>query len=394
MLEKLRSSALAKLFVAMIVGVLLGSVAPGCVIRVLNSFGTTFAQLVKFIVPLIIVGLVTPAIADARRGAGRMLMLTIALAYVSTLLSGAFAFAASDAVFPRILSGSLASSAVAKSFPAYFTFKIPPPVDVVTAMALAVLFGLAMATMRCEALDKAFDEMKKIVAAAIGKAVVPLLPLYIMTVVADLTARETLKLVGTQVLKIVAVVFAVTFSVLIVQYTVAGIIAKRNPFKVLWKMMPAYFTGLGCCSSAATIPVTLRQVRANGVSEETANLVVPLCANIHLAGSIAKVVVFTAGFVLLTGGRLDAAVFAQYVLMLSVLTVAAPGIPGGVVLSAAPIAESIVGLGSADYAVLIAAYLSIDGVGTACNLTGDGAIALIVDKIKAKFDGGDKTVKG
>ena len=171
MLEKLRSSALAKLFVAMIVGVLLGSVAPGCVIRVLNSFGTTFAQLVKFIVPLIIVGLVTPAIADARRGAGRMLMLTIALAYVSTLLSGAFAFAASDAVFPRILSGSLASSAVAKSFPAYFTFKIPPPVDVVTAMALAVLFGLAMATMRCEALDKAFDEMKKIVAAAIGKAV-------------------------------------------------------------------------------------------------------------------------------------------------------------------------------------------------------------------------------
>jgi Na+/H+-dicarboxylate symporter len=204
-----------------------------------------------------------------------------------------------------------------------------------------------------------------------------------MTVVADLTARGALSQVCGPSLKIVATALATTWLVLILQYCIAGALARRNPVKALWTMLPAYITGLGCCSSAATIPVTLRQVRANGVSEETANLVVPLCANIHLAGSISKITVFSAGFLLLTGGTLHAGAFAQYVLLLSVLAVAAPGVPGGMVLAAAPVAESILGLAPQHYAILIAAYLSIDGVGTACNLTGDGAIALMVDRFRA-----------
>ena len=299
-----------------------------------------------------------------------------------SILSGAFAFSVADAVLPRIVSGSLVASGAAKAFPAFFTLKIPPVMDVVTAIAVAFVFGLAMATVECPALTRAFGEIKRVISLAIAKAVVPLLPFYILTVVADLTARGSLAQVCGPSVKIIMTAVAATWLVLVVQYAIAGIVARRNPLKALWTMLPAYFTGLGCCSSAATIPVTLRQVKANGVSEETANLVVPLCANIHLAGSIAKIVVFSAGFLLLSGGTIGAGAFAEYILLLSVLAVAAPGVPGGMVLAAAPIAESALGLAPEHYAILMAAYLSIDGVGTACNLTGDGAIALVVDKFR------------
>lgn len=379
-----RKSAIAKLLVAMVIGALVGAFAPGCVIRALNSFAGTFSQFIKFIVPFIIFGLVTPAIADAGRSAGRMLLLTIVLAYVSTILAGAFGFCLADAVFPRILSGSIAAAESAKTFPAYFTLTIPPAMGVVTAMTLAFVLGLAMSAMECPALTHGFAELKQVVVLAIGKAVVPLLPMYIMTVVADLAARGVLSKVGGPALKIVLTAFAATWLVLIAQYCVAGAVARKNPLKALWTMLPAYFTGLGCCSSAATIPVTLRQVRENGVPEETANLVVPLCANIHLAGSVAKIVVFSAGFLLLAGGRIEPGAFLQYILMLSVLAVAAPGVPGGMVLAAAPIAEAAIGLQPEHYAMLMAAYLAIDGVGTACNLTGDGAIALVVNRFRGE----------
>ena len=382
MFKVFRKSAIARLLAAMVVGGLVGTFAPECVIRALNSFAGTFSQFVKFIVPLIIFGLVTPAIADAGRRAGRMLLLTVVLAYVSTILAGMFGFCLADVVFPRILSGSVAAAESAKTFPAYFTLTIPPVMGVVTAMALAFVLGLAMSTMECPTLTRVFAELKGVVSLAIGKAVVPLLPLYILTVVADLAARGVLSKVGGPALKIVVTAFAATWLVLIAQYCIAGAVARKNPLKALWTMLPAYFTGLGCCSSAATIPVTLRQVKANGVPEETANLVVPLCANIHLAGSVAKIVVFSAGFLLLAGGSIEAVAFAQYILMLSVLAVAAPGVPGGMVLAAAPIAETAIGLKPEHYAMLMAAYLAIDGVGTACNLTGDGAIALVVSRFR------------
>ena len=174
--KSLRTAPLAKLVLAMAVGALVGACAPACVIRALNSFGGTFAQFVKFIVPLIIVGLVTPAIAEAGRRAGRLLLATIALAYASTILAGAFGFCLADAVLPHLVSGSLAASGAVQSFPAFFTLRIPPVVDVVTAMAVAFVFGLAMASVECPALARAFGEIRRVVSVAIAKTVVPLLP--------------------------------------------------------------------------------------------------------------------------------------------------------------------------------------------------------------------------
>ena len=377
---------IGKLLIAMVVGAGVGAFAPACVIRALNSFGGTFGQFIKFVVPFIIVGLVTPAIAETGRSAGRLLLLTMGIAYASTLFAGVFALSVSSAVFPAVMGGNLGAMSGVQEFPAYFVIKIPPVMDVTTALTTAFIFGLGMEAAKAEPLRKAFNSLRDLVSITIQKAVSPLLPLYILVVVADLTASGRLLAVGGQCLKIMGLAMATTTAILLIQYLAAGMVSGRNPFKALWTMLPAYMTGWGCCSSAATIPVSLRQVRANGVSGETADLVVPLCANVHLAGSMANMVVYTAGFLVLAGQPIGWGSYAEFILMVSIVAVASPGIPGGVVLASAAIAEAALGFTPERYALVIATYMALDGMGTACNLTGDGAIALVVDRFRRRED--------
>lgn len=375
---------IGKLLIAMVVGIVIGLLAPSWCIRVLNSFGGTFGQFIKFFVPFIIVGLVTPAIAESGKGAGKLLLVTMAVAYISTLLSGAYAFCVSDFVFPRILETTLGSLAETQDFPAYFIFKIPPLMGVTTALAVAFIFGLAMVSLNLSYLKNVFDEIRSAVVLTLAKALMPLLPVYILAIIADLTASGKLIAVGGESIKIMGLAMAVTTTLLILQYIIAGVISKRNPFKMLWCMLPAYLTGWGCCSSAATLPVTLRQTRKIGISDKVTDMVIPLCSNVHLSGSMANMVVYTAGFIVLGGGAISLPDYIEFMLMLSVIAVASPGVPGGVVLSSAAIAESALGFSPERYALVIATYMALDGMGTACNLTGDAAIASIVDKYCGK----------
>jgi Na+/H+-dicarboxylate symporter len=372
---------IGKLLIAMAIGVLLGLWEPDWTFRGLNSFSGTFSKFIKFFVPFIIVGLVTPAIAETGKGAGRLLLATMGIAYASTLFAGVFAFGVSDFVFPRILDGTLSKIADTRSFPAYFVFDIPPLMDVTTALFTAFIFGLAMVTVDSPYLKNTFNEIREAVTLTLRKVLIPLLPLYILAVMADLTASGKLAVVGGGCVKIMAMALAVTTSILILQYLFAGLVSGRNPLKLLWNMLPAYLTGWGCCSSAATLPVTLRQTRKNGVSDKITDLVIPLCANVHLAGSMANMVVYTAGIIVLGGGTIDFGSYIHFMLMLSVIAVASPGVPGGVVLASAAIAESALGFTPERYALVIAAYMALDGMGTACNLTGDCAIATIVDRL-------------
>ena len=370
-----------KLFIAMAVGAVVGRFAPDCAMRTLNSFGSTFSQFIKFFVPFIVIGLVTPAIAETGKGAGKLLLATMGIAYASTLFAGGFAFGIVRSIFPRILeNGALGSLASVRSFPAYFTLEIPPLMGITTALATAFIFGLAMVASDSPYLRNTFNEIRSAVTLTIQKAFLPLLPLYILVVIADLTASGKLAVVGGGCVKIMVTALCTTTAVLLIQYTVAGLIARRNPFKALLNMLPAYLTGWGCCSSAATLPVTLRQTRKNGVSEKITDLVIPLCSNVHLAGSMANMVVYTAGFIVLGGGAISLGHYVEFMFMLSIIAVASPGIPGGVVLASAAIAETALGFTPERYALVIATYMALDGMGTACNLTGDGAIALIVDR--------------
>ena len=371
-----------KLFIAMAIGAVVGYFSPDWVIRSLNSFGSTFGQFIKFFVPFIVIGLVTPAIAETGKGAGKLLLATMGIAYASTLFAGGFAFGIANFTFPRVLeSGALGSLASVRSFPAYFTLEIPPLMGITTALATAFIFGLAMVASDSPYLRNTFNEIRSAVTLTIQKAFLPLLPFYILVVIADLTASGKLAVVGGGCVKIMVAAFCTTTAVLLIQYTVAGLIAGRNPFKALWNMLPAYLTGWGCCSSAATLPVTLRQTRKNGVSDKITDLVIPLCSNVHLAGSMANMVVYTAGFIVLGGGTISLGSYAEFMFMLSIIAVASPGIPGGVVLASAAIAETVLGFTPERYALVIATYMALDGMGTACNLTGDGAIALIVDRL-------------
>jgi len=373
---------LPKLFAAMAIGILIGFVSPDWLIRLSNCFRDTFGQFIKFIVPFIIIGLVTPAIIDTGKAAGKMLLMTIGIAWVSTVVFGYYAYGVSVAVFPNVLSGSVNTAAAATKFAPYFVLKIPPVMDVVTSLVVALVIGFGSIAINAEVCVKAADELRRIVMVTLAKAFVPYLPLYILTVMADLTASGKLAAVGGSCVIIMGVAMATTTSILVIQYMIAGAITGKNPFKCLWNMMPAYLTGWGCCSSAATLPYTLECTRKNGVSEDTISLVIPLCSSMHMAGSMANVVVYSAGILVLLGQGLPLANYTQYILMVSFIAVASPGVPGGVVLATAAVAEAALGYRPEQYAIMIALYLALDGMGTACNLTGDGAVAMIVDKFR------------
>ena len=376
---------LPKLFIAIAIGIVIGWLSPDWVIRLTNCFRDTFGQFIKFIVPFIILGLVAPAIIDTGKSAGRMLLMTIGIAWVSTVVFGYFAYGVSVTVFPKIISGALGSVAERKDeLKAFFSLPIPPMMDVTTALVTSLIVGFGAVAAKAEILARGADELRKIVMLTLKYAFVPFLPAYILTVMADLTASGKLAAVGGSSVKIMAVALGTTTAVLVIQYVVAGAITGKNPFRCLWTMMPAYLTGWGCCSSAATLPYTLAQTRKNGVSEETTSLVIPLCSSMHMAGSMANVVVYSAGLLVLMGQGLPFGAYTEYILLVSLIAVASPGVPGGVVLATQAVAESALGFTPERYAIMIALYLALDGMGTACNLTGDGAIALIVDKFKKR----------
>lgn len=379
---------LAKLAIAAGVGVACGFLLPDGGLRALMTVQAIFSQFIKFLVPLIILGFVTPAIADTGNGAGRILLLTMGVAYASTLFAGYFAYGMSASLFPFLLGGSaMAATDTVKIFPVYFTLRIPPIADVVTALVLAFIGGLGIVATRADAVCRVSQQVKAIVEWTLAKAFVPLLPVYILTVMAELTASGRLSAVAGSAVKLAVACLTLNLAILVVQYVIAGVIAGRNPFRAIGNMVPAYLTGWGTCSSAATIPVTLRQVRRNGVSEATANLVVPLCANVHLAGSMANVVAYSAGILAMYGLPIEFGNYTHFILMMSIVAVASPGVPGGCVLAAGAFVDSALGFTPEMYALMVAIYMALDGMGTACNLAGDGAIALIVDRYYSRRAG-------
>lgn len=383
---KLRKPGLlVQIVAAAVIGALIGLFLPGCAIRALNTFKEIFGEFIKFMVPLIVVGLVTPAIADTGRSAGRLILLTMAIAAGSTVFSGYFSFFLSKAVLSNWIDGGFAGVVAAgREYPSYFIIKIPPLADIVTALVFSFMTGLGIVAAKAERLAGIFSEFREIVTLAIQKAFVPLLPLYILGVVADLTACGKLAAVAGPCIKIMVSCVAFTTLLLLLQYSFAGLVVRRNPLKALWNMVPAYLTGCGCCSSAATIPVTLGRTLKNGVSSRTAELVVPLCSSVHLAGSMCNMVAYAAGIIFLYGGSVEIVPFTEFILMLSIIAVASPGIPCGVVFASAAIVETALGFTPERYALMVAMYTALDGMGTACNLTGDGAIALVVDKFASR----------
>ena len=379
-----RFGLLPRILVAIVAGVLVGLVAPTWLVQAFATFNGLFSNFLGFIVPVLILALVAPAIGDIGRGAGKLLALTGGIAYGSTLVGGFGALLVCLLVFPLILTpGSFEGMANPEDalLGPLFEVQMDPPFGVMTALLLAFVLGIGLTMLPRGALHESFDQLRSIIERVVMGLIVPLLPVYIFGVFLNMTAAGEVFKVITTFLGVILLVFGLTVVLLLLQYVVAGAIAGRNPFTALKTMLPAYATALGTSSSAATIPVTLRQTLLLGVRRPIASFVVPLCATIHLAGSTVKIVSFSIAVLFLSGQSIDVPVFVGFIFMLGVTMVAAPGVPGGAIVAASGLLTSMLGFTEPQVALMVATYIAIDSFGTATNVTGDAAIAMIVDKI-------------
>ena len=380
----LRIGLLPRVIIAIILGVALGNVFSEGWVRVFITFNALFSQFLGFMIPLIIIGLVTPAIGDIGRGAGKLLLITVVLAYGDTVLSGLLAYGTGSWLFPDMVASTPHLGPVKKAAELipYFTISVPAFIDVMSALVLSFILGLTISYASLPTLKKVFDDFKESVSLTIGKVIIPLLPLYIFGIFLNMTYSGQAYRILIVFAQIIAVIFVLHLLVLLYEFCVAGIVVHRNPLRMLFTMLPAYMTALGTSSSAATIPVTLRCTLKNRVSGGVAGFVVPLCATIHMSGSCMKITACALTVCLLEGLPHDPLLFINFILMLGVMMVAGPGVPGGAVMAALAPLGSILGFGSNEQALIIALYIAMDSFGTACNVTGDGAIALVVDKLK------------
>lgn len=379
--KDIKVNLLVKILVAILLGIGCGQFFPVWAGRIFATFNSIFSQFLGFLIPLIIVGFVAPAIADVGVKAGKILVVTVVIAYVFTSLSGFYSFFISDWLFPRIVkpNDTMASMGVGHDLTPYFTIEMPPLMSVMTALVFAFMLGITMAYLKGDRLKGICREFRECVTMCIGKVIIPLLPLYIFGIFLNMTmAGEVITILQTFI-GIIGIIFAMHILLLIFQYCIAACFSRQNPFKMLWKMMPAYFTALGTQSSAATIPVTLRQTVSLGVSEDIAGFVVPLCATIHMSGSIMKIVACALAIMIMSGMPYDGMMFTMFILMLGVTMVAAPGVPGGAIMAALGVLSSMLGFNETQQAMIIALYITMDSFGTACNVTGDGSIALIIN---------------
>lgn len=380
---------LPRLILAIVAGIVLGMITRSAQaafpVRLLATFNGFFGSFLSFTIPLIIVGFVIPGIAELGTGAGKLLAITAGIAYGSTLLAGSLAFVTDSVFFPMFLTShsELFSHANPEDalLPGLIGIDMPPVMGVMTALILSFVLGIGIAVTQSETLKKVTNEFQEIIKRVIETIIIPLLPIHILGVFTNMTHAGQVGLILQVFIKVFAIVIALHVVMILLQYTVACTIAKKNPIASLKKMIPAYFTALGTQSSAATIPVTLESAKKTGIKEKIADFVIPLCATIHLAGSTITLTSCSMAILMLNGQTVSASVMLPFIAILGVAMVAAPGIPGGAVMAALGFVQSILGFNDTMCSLLIALYIAQDSFGTACNVTGDGAIAILVDKL-------------
>lgn len=384
-MKKIKIGLLPKIVIAIGLGIVCGLFFPDWLVRIFLTINSLFGNFLNFIIPLLILGLVAPGIADLGKGAGRLLLITALLAYSFTLFSGFFTYFTCDFVYPFLLNSADSLTPASGELPvplaSYFTIEMPPLMGVMTALVLAFILGLGMSVIDGDRLKNVMEDFKEIINKVIMSVIIPLLPLYIFGIFLNMTNSGQVSGVIGVFLKIIIVIFIMTVVLLFLQFFIAGFIGKKNPFRIFRNMLPAYMTALGTQSSAATIPVTLEQTVKNGVRPELAGFVIPLCATIHLSGSTMKIVACSLAIMIISGMEINFMQMAGFIMMLGIAMVAAPGVPGGAIMAALGLLQSMLGFDETAQGLMIALYIAMDSFGTATNVTGDGAIAVIVNKI-------------
>ncbi|WP_027963660.1 dicarboxylate/amino acid:cation symporter [Halalkalibacillus halophilus] len=375
-----------KLIAGIILGIIVGLTGIEWLTRLFVTFESVFGQFIEFMIPLIILFFIASGVSKLGKESGKLVGLTVGTAYASTILAGIAAFFIATFIMPYLASEGAAPEE-GEGLTSFLDLEIDPLMGVITALVLAFTFGIAMAKLESKTLIPAFDEGKAIVELVILKVIIPLLPYYIAGIFAGLaeegTVFDTLQVFGV----VLVVAIATHWAWITLQYTAAGAFVGRNPFTLMKTMLPAYFTGLGTMSSAATIPVTLKQSKQNNVRGHVADFSVPLSATIHLSGSVITIVSCTVAVMAVLDGYSIPSFLEMLpvIMMLGVIMIAAPGVPGGAIMAAIGVLSSMLGFSEAAIGLMIALYMAQDSFGTAANVTGDGAIALFVDRFTEKW---------
>ena len=404
---------LAWIVIAIAAGVLIGLFTPGMIsgindatgaaiptdliVQLFVSFSTVFSAFLSFAIPLIIIGFIVPGIGSLAQGAGKMLGITVGLSYLSSILAGFLALASALLLYPIILKGQQLASfdnpenALSTG---YVSIQLTPIMGVLSALILSFILGLGITALKTRAMLNLFEDFQVIVEKMLSYVIIPLLPVHIVGVFANMTlAGQVAKILSVFGLVFVMVII-LHWVTLALQYSVAGAVSRRSPIQMLKTMMPAYFTAIGTQSSAATIPVTVRSAKKAGISARVVDFAIPLCATIHLSGSMITITSCAVAVLFMTGKSPDFGSLVPMILVLGVMMVAAPGVPGGGVMTAIGLLESMLGFDSSMIALMIALYLAQDSFGTATNVTGDATIATLTERIsKAIGANPDKEIR-
>ncbi|NMH67583.1 dicarboxylate/amino acid:cation symporter [Bacillus sp. RO3] len=387
---------LPKILLGIALGIFIGAFAPEWFVKIFATFNGLFGNFLGFAIPLIIIGFIAPGIGSMGKGAGRLLGLTTALAYGSTVLAGLLAFTVAKSIYPTLLTNQTSQAfenpeeALLKGF---FIVEMPPIMGVMTALLIAFTLGLGMAAIKGDTLQKGLNEFRNIIELVIEKIIIPLLPIHILGIFANMTQGGQVSAIMSVFAKVFVMIILLHVIFLVLQYTAAGTLRKQNPLSMMKTMLPAYFTALGTQSSASTIPVTLERSKKVGARERIADFSVPLLATIHLSGSTITLVSCAMAVMFIQGEALQFTQLFPFILMLGITMIAAPGVPGGAVMAALGLLETMLGFGPTMTSLMIALYLAQDSFGTACNVTGDGAITSMVDKLTQKKKSDVSTIK-
>jgi Na+/H+-dicarboxylate symporter len=387
-MRKIRVPIIAQVFVAMITGVLTGLFMPAWFVRIFVTFNAFFGQFIGFLVPLIILALVTAAIANTENNAGKMLTGTLIIVFASTVFSGLFSYGVGEAVLPHFIRHDThiaLEPQTGGAFSSYFLIQLPPALDVMSALVLALMLGLGIRSSSATGLKKAISELQDVVMLSIERALIPLLPVYIYGIFLHMSAAGDVFDLLKNFVIVLLIVVGLQLLWVVLLYVIAGLSIRQNPFRLIWTMMPASLFAFATSSSAATIPITLKRTKKIVGNDATASFVIPLCANLHIPGLNIHVVLCAMALMLSTGLNIDLFTFIAFIFMLSVTCVAAPGIPGGAV-AVLPVLASVLGFSPEMQAICLSLCIAMDAPITAVNVLCDGAVAIMVDKQMSKAE--------
>ena len=379
MTEKLKKYALfIKIIIAILVGICIGLHFPQSISTFFIEISDFLQKLIGFLVPLIVIGFVVSGISSLKNSSGKLLSVALGLSYVFMIIGAVGSYFVSKSVFPMLLgSQSVDVGDFDFKFNPHFNISIPPLMDVTTAIILAFIIGIGISKIKSNNLRSFFDEFHDIVDLTVQKVMIPIIPFYIVGVFAKISSRGKIINILFNFSKLIAVVICMHLAILLFQYIVAAIVSRKNPLKLLKNVIPAYVTSLATQSSVAVIPFSIECAENNGVSKKISNFILPLCSTIHLTGSAISITANVVAVLMMNNAEVSFGKILPFILMLGIIMVAAPGVPCGTIFAIIPLLQSSLGFTEGMIGMIVALHVAQDGFGTACNVTGDGSIAVI-----------------